>query len=113
LVRFYGEQTNPYRFMKNADLFLMTSYHEAAPMVIEEAACLQLPVLTARTTSSQDMVADAGIGWVCENTQADINAALLEVVSGRLDKVKKEELRGSEDADNSVALAQFSKLIEE
>jgi glycosyltransferase involved in cell wall biosynthesis len=26
-VHFYGEQRNPYRYMKNADLFLMSSYH--------------------------------------------------------------------------------------
>lgn len=39
-VTFYGMQQNPYRFMKQADLFLLPSYHEAAPLVFTEAKCL-------------------------------------------------------------------------
>jgi len=112
-VRFYGEQANPYRYLKNADLLMMTSFHEAAPMVIEEAACLGVPVLTTKTTSSQDMVADAGIGWVCENTQADIDAMLQKIVGGRLDISKKKELTGGAAADNRQSLAQFRELIGE
>ena len=38
-VIFYGNKQNPYPYIKNADLFLLTSYHEAAPMVFDEAAC--------------------------------------------------------------------------
>ena len=36
-IVFYGEQKNPYRFMVNADLLLITSYHEAAPKEIASA----------------------------------------------------------------------------
>ncbi|MDE0564899.1 glycosyltransferase, partial [Exiguobacterium sp. B2(2022)] len=32
-VILHGEQVNPYRYMKSADLLLMSSFHEAAPMV--------------------------------------------------------------------------------
>lgn len=111
-VHFYGEQVNPYRYLKNADLLMMTSFHEAAPMVIEEAACLGVPVLTTRTTSSKDMVADAGIGWICENNQEAINALLLDIVSGRLDAIKKTELCSKDNMDNRLALDQFIGLIE-
>ena len=66
-VIFYGEQENPYRYMKNADVLFISSYHEAAPMVIDEARSLGLPVLTVKTTSSFDMVEATCCGWVCEN----------------------------------------------
>ena len=111
-VLFYGEQSNPYRYMKNADLFLMTSYHEAAPMVIEEACALGVPVLTTETTSSMEMVTERGCGWVCGNTREEIEKALLRLVEDRhlLDERKKEiyALGG----DNSAAEAQFLTLIE-
>ena len=111
-VLFYGEQDNPYRYMKNADLFLMTSYHEAAPMVIEEACALGVPVLTTETTSSMEMVTERGCGWVCGNTREEIEKALLRLVEDRrlLDEKKKEicALGG----DNSAAEAQFMALIE-
>ena len=112
VVLFYGEQDNPYRYMKNADLFLMTSYHEAAPMVIEEACALGVPVLTTETTSSMEMVTERGCGWVCGNTREEIEKALLRLVEDRrlLDERKKEiyALGG----DNSAAEAQFLTLIE-
>ena len=112
-VHFYGEQTNPYRYVKNADLLLMTSYHEAAPMVIEEARCLGVPVLTTRTTSSEEMVTAVNAGWVCENSQEDIDRCLLEVLENpKKLKEKKAELAGALP-DNSQALSQFRTVIGE
>ncbi len=75
-----GEQGNPYRYMKNADLFLLPSYHEAAPMVFAEAQALGLPILTTDTLSARELVADAGAGRVCENTDEGISAALEEIL---------------------------------
>lgn len=111
-VHFYGEQSNPYRFMKNADLFLLTSYHEAAPMVIEEAHCLGLPILTVETTSSKEMVTARKCGWVCENTQEALNECLINVLSDPIalhtlaDQLKRSQM------DNSEALQQFARLVE-
>lgn len=112
-VRFYGQQSNPYRFLKNADLFLLTSYHEAAPMVIEEARCLGIPVLTTRTTSSEEMVTRENCGWVCENEQEALDEVLLTLLREpqQLQQMK-ESLRGR-PMDNDTALRQFTALIEE
>lgn len=111
-VHFYGEQSNPYRYMKNADLFLMTSFHEAAPMVIEEASCLGLPVLTVETTSSREMVTQQGRGWVCENRQDALNEMFVQVLTDpSLLQTVRSRLRRSV-MDNYLALEQFTKMIE-
>lgn len=112
-VVFHAEQPNPYPYMAAADLFLLTSYHEAAPMVIDEAVSLGLPVLTARTTSSEEMVTARRAGWVCDNDQAALNEALLAAVSDReaLKKVK-DSLR-QRTVDNTVAAEAFRRLIGE
>lgn len=81
-VIFHGNQLNPYPYIKNADLFLLTSYHEAAPIVFDEASCLGVPILATETTSTDEMIKDGRRGFVCENKQSDINAKLLELVSG-------------------------------
>lgn len=112
-VSFYGEQANPYRYMKNADLLLMTSYHEAAPMVIEEAGCLALPVLTVRTTSSEEMVMQRECGWVCENDQQSINTALIAVVCNKEALEEKKRLLQKNPVDNKEASRQFREMIEE
>lgn len=112
-VRFYGEQVNPYRYMKNADLFLMASYHEAAPMVIDEVVCLGVPVLSTRTTSSEEMITRRNCGWVCENTQEALSKALFEALRDdkRLRNMK-EQIKTC-PVRNTEAIAQFEKLIEE
>lgn len=110
-VIFYGEQKNPYRYMKNADLFLLTSYHEAAPMVVDEARILGLPILTTETTSSQDMVIDIECGWVCGNSQEALNESFCNVVADRdaLITFKRDMLKRI--ADNSKAIAQLGVLL--
>lgn len=112
-VRFYGEQSNPYRYMKNADLFLMTSYHEAAPVVLEEACCLALPMLTTETTSSREMVTDRGCGWVCENEQSAINEALYRILQDREGLLVRKKRLQSQIMDNEQMMLQFDQLIEE
>ena len=82
-------------------------------MVIDEAVSLGLPVLTVRTTSSEEMVTARCAGWVCDNDQAALNEALLAVVSdaGALETVKN-SLR-KRTVDNTIAAEAFRRLIGE
>ena len=108
-VVFHGEQGNPYRYMKNADLLLMTSYHEAAPMVIDEARALGLPVLTTETTSSHEMVTEVGCGWVCENSQSALETALERVL--REKDLSHQTLDTRLMATNDTAMTQWNLLL--
>jgi len=110
-VIFYGEQSNPYRFMKNADLLLISSYHEAAPMVIDEAYILSIPVLTTRTTSSEEMVTARNCGWVCENDQKSLNEMLFKVLNDRKVLEATKEALQNQIADNSIAMKQFADAV--
>lgn len=112
-VLFYGEQSNPYRYMKNADLLVLSSYHEAAPMVIDEARCLGLPVLTTQTTSAQDMVAERGCGFVCENSKEGIAEALCRIAADRTALNTLRCTLENSPADNRRGLEQFDALTEE
>lgn len=111
-VLFHGEQTNPYCFMQGADLLLVASRNEAAPMVIDEARALALPVLTTATVSSAEMVTGRGCGWVCENSQTALNAALCSVLRDG------GALRGARARlaaccpDNALAIRRFTALVE-
>ena len=110
-VVFHGEQANPYRCMRHADLLLMTSYHEAAPMVIDEARCLCLPVLTTATTSSEEMVVQAGAGWVCDNTQEALDEALCRVAADPEGRQRVREHLARHPADNRTALTGFRQAV--
>jgi len=79
-VTFYGNQTNPYPYIAAADLFVLPSYHEAAPMVFDEAASLGIPVLATETTSTHEMITAENAGFVCENSQEGLTTSLLEIL---------------------------------
>ena len=106
-----GAMGNPYGYMKEADLLLIPSFAEAAPMVIREAACLGTPVLTTATSSAVDMVQEACIGWVCANTQDGITQGIRQLLD---DPQQLQDIRTALHTakfDNTEARRKFSELI--
>ena len=67
-----GYQSNPYPYIKHADLLLNVSYHEAAPMVFLESKALGTPVFATRTSSVSDLLDDKYDSFVCENSESGI-----------------------------------------
>lgn len=110
-VTFYGDQKNPYRYFPKADLLLISSYHEAAPLVIDEARCFGVPVLSTRTSSAEEMIAARQLGWVCDNTQEALTEALMKLLCQlTLLRERKEKILRM-DCNNSEAVSAFKKII--
>ena len=110
-IKLYGNQTNPYSYMKNADLFLLPSYHEAAPMVFDEAKYLGVPILATKTTSTYEMIEACAAGWVCENKDEAINEKL-EYIVEHIDEVH--EVKNSlkkQKFNNEESIRQFIFML--
>ena len=99
-----GQQLNPYRFMKNANYFFLPSFHEAAPMVFNEAITLGIPVLTTKTLSAVELIENNNNGLVCENNSTAIYNMLDYVLS---DKVKFDIISKTK---NEFCMSQFSHI---
>ncbi len=78
-----GNQSNPYPYMKNADLLLSLSFHEAAPMVYMEAKALRVPVFSTETSSSVEMLKDGAEDFICENSKTGIQKGFSEMLENR------------------------------
>lgn len=105
-IEFLGHLTNPYPYFKKSDLLLLPSFKEAAPMVYGEAEILGVPVLTTNTTSAVELVADRGIGYVCECDDDSVENALLEIMKkGKPQRLKESKLT------NDLALEEFAAII--
>lgn len=76
-----GQQNNPYPYMKNADLLLNLSYHEAAPMVFLEAHALGVPVFATRTSSADELLQDGVTDFICENTEEGIRERFMGLMN--------------------------------
>ena len=106
-----GAMENPYGYMAAADVLLIPSVSEAAPMVIHEAACLGTPILTTETSSAVEMVEQTGFGWVCPNTQDGIRRGIEMLLENP--RLIRETRRHLDNArfDNAEAVQNFSELV--
>lgn len=105
-IIFLGMLNNPYPYFKNADMLLVPSYNEAAPMVYKEALFFETPVFTTDTTSAREFIGEEN-GWVVENTDVAIEEKLKELIL--LNKISEKKLRFADD--NKKALKQFEDLV--
>lgn len=111
IVTLCGALPNPYGYMQAADLLLIPSYSEAAPLVIGEAASLGTPILSTETASAKEMITQTGVGWVCKNSVEGIADMLRELIADPLILVQKKEMLRTYTQDNHTALAEFAKLL--
>jgi len=59
-----GNQSNPYKFMKLAKLYVQSSLFEGFPVVFSESLSLGLPILSTRCDSSVELIKDEKIGRI-------------------------------------------------
>lgn len=110
-VHLVGERENPYGAMAAADLLLIPSVSEAAPMVIGEAASLATPILTTKTSSAQEMVEQTGYGWVCDNSLEGIRAGLGRILEDPQLLSRKRAYLKTLRFDNERAVSCFEQLV--
>lgn len=111
-VTLLGEMSNPYGYIQAADLLLIPSVSEAAPMVIGEAARLGTPVLSTRTSSAEEMIAETGLGWVCDNSVAGMEEGLSLLLKDIWLLEEKKKNLSDVVLDNQDAVSGFNKIID-
>lgn len=110
-VILYGDTDNPYRYYVNADMLLVPSYHEAAPMVFGEAEYFRIPIVATKTTSTEELVTDRNMGIVTENTDEALYTGLRYMMENPNIIMQIKNL-DREMPSNKQALEEFYKVIE-
>lgn len=70
-VKLLGARENPYGYMRYADLFVLQSYYEGCPMVVDESLALGTPVVVSRYAAAGEQVLP-GCGWIADNEEESI-----------------------------------------
>ncbi len=109
-IELVGMKKNPFPYLANADVFLLPSIHEAAPMVFGECWALGIPIISTETSSAKEMVENQKIGVVCDNSEEGIYNAIKLFLNGKLDKTSFLGLK--ENNVNVTSLKQFNSFLE-
>ena len=80
-VSFVGEQTNPYPFIQQSDVFVQFSKYEGLPNTIFEALILGVPVLATNVGAISDQITSWEHGWLIENSENALASAIINIIS--------------------------------
>lgn len=98
-IFFMGFVNNPYKYMKNADLFVCSSITEGFSTAVAEAVILGIPVLTTDCTGMSEIFGDSGCGKIVDNSKEGLINGLREIFDSpeSLRHMKKAGLQRSKD----------------
>lgn len=65
-AKLLGYKENPYVYLKNADIFVMSSRYEGFPLVLAEALILEKPIVATRCTGIKEILEDGKYGILVE-----------------------------------------------
>ena len=79
-VKLFGFQENPQKFIKNADVFICSSYAEGYSTAVSEAVILGVPVVTTDCSGMREIFGDEECGIICENSDEGLFEAMKKVL---------------------------------
>ncbi|MBQ1477632.1 MAG: glycosyltransferase [Erysipelotrichaceae bacterium] len=78
-VTFLGNQKNPFKFMRQADLLVLSSLYEGLPTVVSEALICGTPVLSTEVAGVRELLKEDD-GLIVENSEEGIYQGLKDVL---------------------------------
>lgn len=80
-VSFLGYQTNPYKYVKNADLFVCSSLHEGFSTAVTESLIVGTPVITTSCSGMQELLGNNEFGVIVENSEEALYDGIKELLT--------------------------------
>ncbi len=83
VVEVLGLKTNPYPYIKNADVFVLSSYMEGYGIVIKEALLLKKLIITTDVVGPREILEDGKYGIIVSNDDDAIKYAMEDVLKNK------------------------------
>lgn len=112
-VNLLGFKRNPYSYIKNADLFVCSSYAEGFSTVATEAIILGLPIVTTECSGMKELFGEYRCGIITKNDDESLMLGLKKILDNPklLNMYKDEiELRRS-DFDIKIRMNELENIL--
>ena len=111
-IMLMGQVLNPYKYLKNNDLFVLSSVYEPFGLVIVEALSLHVPVLATSNSATSKLIEDDKTGLIVENSVEGIYKGLKKIINNK--EIIKEYKSNLKDYsyDNSELVKQIEKILD-
>ena len=78
-----GFVDNPFKYVKNADLFVCSSHREGYSTAVTEALILGVPVISTEVSGAKELV-NNGCGAVCANNEEALYNAIKQALTNKI-----------------------------
>ena len=82
-VYLLGSKSNPYKYIKNSDLFVCSSRWEGFSTVISEAVILEKPIITTRVSGVEELFLNNKYGLITDNDEEDLYINLKRMLTDK------------------------------
>jgi len=112
MITFTGSKRNPMPYIKQADLFVLSSLYEGYPTTIIESFFAGTPVLSCDVSGVHEQIIEGVNGWIVENSQKAITEKLIEIanIQDKLDEMRKSLI--NYQYDNETIFKEYINAIE-
>ena len=106
-----GKKDNPYPYIKNCNMFLLSSRYEGLPTVIIEALILHIPCLSTEVAGIHELL-DTKFGVICDNNEEDFYLKFKELLSNHslINNMKKNLL--DYKYNNDILINKIEKIFD-
>lgn len=113
MVEFVGFSQNPFPQMKAADMLLLTSDAEGFSLVICEAMCLGVPVVSTKTAGPTEIIENDKYGVLCDFDDDSIYQAVTDLIDNpdRLSHYNKMSLKRAETMNATDTIRKIELLL--
>ncbi len=113
VVELLGFQYNPFPYLKQSDVFVMTSVSEGLPTAMIEAMILGLPTVVTDCSGCREIVGSGEFGIMTSQSDIGIYQGLKAAISNpsRLSYFRKKSLERASVFDDSLILQQVYELL--
>lgn len=101
-VEFLGFIANPYPFLKQCDLFLLSSIYEGLPTVVIEALVLKKKILSTLCIGAEEILDNGKYGMVSDFDVEHYSSSILNVLSSKFNEVSMSERINEFDLSNQM-----------
>lgn len=113
IVSLEGRVNNPYVYMNDADLFVLSSVYEPFGLVIIEALTLGVPVLATQNSATNKLIKDGVDGMVVDNSEEGIYLGLKELLKdkNKLIELKKGAAKFNYSSENKRIIKELENIF--
>ena len=105
-----GRKDNPYPYVKNSDLFLLSSRYEGLPTVIIEALILHIPCISTEVAGIYEILNNS-FGVITKNTENDFYLNLKHLLNNPQKIIEMKENLSNYKYNNNIIIDKIKNIL--